>query len=137
MAVLSRLNTVVQEMTLKLDVLREMRNPDWVVEMAILHALQLQAQALLDMVRRLASELGYTPSTLREALRVLLAEGVISDEEYSFVLRVAGFRNIVVHEYADVDMELVYRILGKREYRRVAVLASKLLAEARGRGLDP
>jgi uncharacterized protein YutE (UPF0331/DUF86 family) len=89
------------------------------------------------MALRLAAELGYAPTTPREAAEALAAEGVISREDYELMRRVAGFRNIVVHEYTAVDMELVRGIVGRREYRRVAALAAKLLGEARKRGLDP
>ncbi len=137
MGVLARLMSIVSEMTSKLDWLAEHGLNSWVDEMAALHALQVQAQALLDMVMRTAAELGYAPTSPREAAKALTNEGILSEEDYRFVSRVAGFRNIVVHEYAIVDMELVRRIIGRGEYRKTAVLAAKLLEEASRRGIDP
>ena len=137
MGVLARLMSVVTEMTSKLDWLAEHGLKSWVDELAVLHALQVQAQALLDMVVRIAAELGYAPITPREAAEALVAEGLLSEEDYQLIRRVAGFRNIVVHEYTSVDMGLVRGILGRREYRRIAVLAAKLLEEASRRGIDP
>ncbi len=134
---MARLYTLIAEMTLKLDELSEKGLRGWVEELAALHALQVQARALLDMVKRMASELGYAPTTTGEAIGALLERGVISEDEASFLRRVAGFRNIVVHEYASVDMGLVRRIIARREYRRVALLAARLLEEARRLGLDP
>ncbi len=137
MGVLSRLASVVNEMTSKLDHLASQGIKDWVEELAALHALQVQAQALLDMVLRLAAELGYSPESPGDAARALAGEGVLTREEYEFVRSVAGFRNILVHAYTEVDMGLVRRIISGREYRRVALLASKLLGEAARLGLDP
>ena len=135
MGVLARLLSVVSEMTSRLDWLAEHGLESWVEELAALHALQVQAQALLDIVVRLAAELGYAPATPREAAGYLAAEGMLTPEEHDFVRRVAGFRNIVVHEYAAVDSELVRAIIEGREYRRVALLAARLVEEATRRGL--
>jgi uncharacterized protein YutE (UPF0331/DUF86 family) len=128
--------SLIAEMTSKLDELARRELRDWVEELAVLHALQVQAQALLDMVMRVAAELGYTPLTPREAARALVGEGLLSEDEYQLIRRVAGFRNIVVHEYATVDMELVRKIVKQGEYRRVATLAAKLLEAASKRGVD-
>jgi len=134
---LGRLADTVAEMTTRLDQLRERGLRSWVEELAALHALQVQAQALIDMVMRLAAELGYSPETPRDAATALEAEAVIGREEWAFIRRLVAFRNIVVHEYASVDMELVRRIIRHGEYRRVAELASRLLEEAEKRGIDP
>jgi len=136
--VLSRLYETVAEMTERLDSLASMLPRwTWVEELAALHALQVQAQALLDMAMRLAAELGHRPETPGEAAALLLEEGALSREDYGFVKRVIGFRNIVVHEYASVDTALVRRILEQREYRRVALLAARLLEWGAERGIDP
>ena len=137
MGALSRLASVVSEMTSRLDELAETGLPGWIEELAALHALQVQAQAMLDMMMRLAAELGYSPESPGDAAKALLAEGIISREDYEFSRRVAGFRNVLVHSYADVDMDLVRGILARREYRRVAELASRLLEAAARLGVDP
>jgi len=135
--VLSRLESIVAEMTSKLDALSERGVRSWVEELAVLHALQLQAQALLGMLLRMAAGLGYAPESPGEAARILREEGIIGGDEYLFIRRVIGFRNVVVHAYTEVNMELVRGILEEREYRRLAVLAARLLGEASKRGLDP
>ena len=55
MGVLSRLETQVARETSRLDQLSEKPLETWIEEHAALHALQIQAQALLDMVTRMAS----------------------------------------------------------------------------------
>lgn len=137
MGVQARLETTVAEMTTRLDQLAErVEEWSWVEEPAALHALQVQVQALLGMVMRLAAELGYRPTSPREAARSLVAEGLLDPREADLVRRVAGFKDIVVHEYATVDTELVKTIIRGREYRRVAMLAARLLERAEAKGLD-
>lgn len=137
MGVLSRLANTVSQMTSRLDELAARGLQGWVEELAALHALQVQSQALLDMLLRIAAEMGYAPDSPGEAARIILEEGLISGEDYDFIRRLIGFRNVVVHAYMDVDMDLVRSIVGGREYRRVALLASRLLEAAMERGLDP
>ena len=138
MGVLARLESTVADMTSKLDRLAERLDTwSWVEELAALHALQVQAQALLDMVMRLAAELGYRPTSPQEAARHLHDEGLLSREELDLIVRVTGLWNSILHEYAGDDMDLVYGIVSGREYRRLAVLAAKLLERAERLGLDP
>ena len=136
--VLGRLYETVAEMTRRLDALAE-RLPGWtwVEELAALHALQVQAQALLDMAMRLAAELGHRPESPREAAEMLLEEGALTREDYDFIQRVIGFRNAVVHGYAGVDAMLARRAVERRGYRRVARLAAGLLEWGAERGIDP
>ena len=137
MGAIERLAATVLEMTGKLDALAERGLRGWVEELAVLHALQLQAQALIGMVMRLAAALGYAPETPTEAAKLLADEGVIGGEDLDFIRRVVEFRDITVHEYASVNMGIVKRILEAREYRRVTTLAAKMLERARKRNLDP
>ena len=51
----------------------------------------------------------------------------------SFIVR---FRNIVVHQYGVVDINVIRRIIGNREYRDVARLGIKVVEELRKRGID-
>ena len=42
---------------------------------------------------------------------ILATEKVISAEQRDIWIRMIGFRNTLVHEYIDVDLEIVYRVL--------------------------
>lgn len=90
MGVLSRLANIVNEMTSKLDYFPGSGIRGWVEELAALHALQLQAQALLDMVLRLAAELGHSPESPGEAAKALAGEGLLTREEYDPVSSLGG-----------------------------------------------
>lgn len=99
---------------------------NWDDLLKILHALQLQAQALIDMTQRAASLLGEPAQTYIEAGETLLRRGVFDAQDLALYRAVVGFRNIVVHGYASVDVDRIDEILKKRLYRRVYTLAEKI-----------
>ncbi len=68
---------------------------------------QLVAQTVLDIAAVLASrERGAKPGTYR-GLAIYLAEKLgLRGEEREFLIGLAGFRNILVHMYADIDPQL-------------------------------
>lgn len=140
MGALERLLSTIIEITRNIDdeVEKGYDLSRWGDQMKFLHALQVQAQALLDMVQHAASLLGYAPSTYIEAGRLLLKEKVMSEEEFKFYRAVVGFRNIVVHEYIRVDLNLVEEILKVRRYRKILELAESIVNKLRERGIiDP
>lgn len=108
MGVLSRLESKVAEMTARLDGLAESGIESWVEELAALHALQVQE--LLDMILRLAAELGYAPESIEGGPHTSPGR-VLDDQGYDLVKRIIGFRNILVHEHAQINMNLVRSML--------------------------
>ncbi len=110
MGVLRRLLEIIVDTTYRID--REIeRGYDlaaWGDQMKFLHALQIQSQALIDLVLRSSSLLGHPPSTPIDAARYLVERSIMTREELEFFRKVLGFRNIVVHELH------IYR----SEYRR-------------------
>ncbi len=54
----------------------------------------------------------------------------------SLVGGVQGFRNILVHEYVAIDMKLVERIVGEKEYHKT-LLAKALIEKSSKQGMDP
>jgi uncharacterized protein YutE (UPF0331/DUF86 family)/predicted nucleotidyltransferase len=72
------------------------------------HTLQLAIQAALDVASHIASDerLG-EPATNRELFDRLAAGGWISKEHAAKLGDMAGFRNVLVHGYQDVDLDIV------------------------------
>jgi uncharacterized protein YutE (UPF0331/DUF86 family) len=76
------------------------------------HTLQIAVQAVLDVASHIVSDerLG-EPQTNRE-LFDLLAKGRVIEPGLAAVLRdMAGFRNVLVHGYQDVDLRVLEDIL--------------------------
>ena len=72
------------------------------------HTLQLAIQAALDVASHIVSDerLG-EPATNRELFDRLAAGGWISRELAARLGDMAGFRNVLVHGYQDVDLNVV------------------------------
>lgn len=72
------------------------------------HTLQLAIQAALDVGSHIVSDdrLG-EPETGRDVFRLLARAGVVADPLAERLERMAGFRNVVVHLYQDVDLDIV------------------------------
>ena len=66
----------------------------------------------------------------------LMSVGILSNEEFSRYRSIIRFRNIVIHQYGIVDINIIRRIIGNREYRDVARLGIKVVEELRRRGID-
>ena len=132
MAVLDRLLKELEEITSRLDEFIEKgyNLNDWRDQMAALHALQVQAQIVLDIVQRLLSNMGVTAEGYKDAVRKLKERGLIDGSEERFLSAVVGFRNVIVHEYSEVDLSTVEEILKKREYRRLLTLVMELRKRA-------
>lgn len=77
---------------------------DRIVYGGVLHYLQLSAQIVLDVGAHLNAELNVErASGYREAVRSLGDVGVLPPDFAARVAELAGFRNVLIHEYLTVD----------------------------------
>ncbi|MEM4437271.1 MAG: HepT-like ribonuclease domain-containing protein [Pyrobaculum sp.] len=90
----------------------------------------LQVQALIDIAVKAAAALGLGVEGYIDAGNKLKSAGILSDEEFRRYRTVVRFRNIVVHQY---DIEIIRRIIERREYRDVARMGIKIVEEVRRR----
>ncbi len=74
--------------------------------------LQVAIQAALDVASHIVSErrLG-EPATNRELFTLLERDGWVSSELRARLADMAGFRNVIVHGYDDVDLDVVRDVL--------------------------
>jgi uncharacterized protein YutE (UPF0331/DUF86 family) len=74
--------------------------------------LHLSIECLLDVCNMLVSGLGLRkPERYQEAVDILAEAGVLSQGLVRRLAGVAGFLNILVHDYLDIDRRLVYQYL--------------------------
>lgn len=107
---LAKLETYVRE--LKTLSRPERIETDVREERFVEHTLQLAIQAALDVASHIVSDdrLG-EPKTNRQLFEILARYGWISEELGATLRQVVGFRNILVHGYSDVDLDIVRRIV--------------------------
>ncbi len=90
--------------------------------------LQRAIQCALDMARHVVSADGLgLPDAEPRVFELLAAHGRIPADLAGRLRRLAGFRNIVVHEYARLDMAIVESLAG-RHLGDLRELARTLLA---------
>jgi uncharacterized protein YutE (UPF0331/DUF86 family) len=82
----------------------------WIVE----HGLQLAAQNLLDVATHLAASAGRETPDYATAVDRLGELGVLPPDFAGSLRGIAGFRNVLVHGYLDVDLDEVVDLLGSR-----------------------
>ena len=91
--------------------------------------LQLAAQACIDLANHLIADYGFmSPLTYAESFVVLREEGIISPDLAENMQKIAGFRNILVHDYLKIDQQIVYATLNKlQDFQEFAQCVYKLL----------
>lgn len=104
--------------------------------LSAIYLLQVQAQSLIDIMVKAASALGLEVEGYVDAGNKLMSVGILSGEEFSKYRSIVRFRNIVIHQYGIVDINIIRRIIGNREYRDVTKLGIKVVEELRRRGVD-
>lgn len=81
----------------------------WIVE----RGLQLCAQNVLDVATHLAATTGRDVPDYAAAIDRLAEMGILPPDFAARFRSVAGFRNVVVHAYLDVDVALLHRLLNE------------------------
>ncbi len=77
-----------------------------------LHAMLVSIQAAIDISSHLISQNGLKrPATYRETFDILAQASLIHEELAAELSDLAGFQNILVHVYWDLDLEEIYSIL--------------------------
>jgi len=85
---------------------------DPVISASIERYLQLAIETTIDMAHHLVSDekLGYA-DWYSDVPSIIEANGLISPELRETWVKMIGFRNILVHDYIDLDKKRVYAVL--------------------------
>ena len=78
----------------------------------VLHALLISTQSAIDIATYIIAENGLRkPSTYRETFEILEEQRMIPEDLANDLSDLAGFRNVLVHIYWELDMNVIYGIL--------------------------
>ena len=78
----------------------------------VLHAMLVSIQAAIDVATGLIVKEGLgKPTTYRETFEILAHAGLIPEELAEELSDLAGFRNVLVHIYWQLDLDQVYGVL--------------------------
>ena len=100
----------------------------WTVE----HGLQLCAQNAIDIATHLAATAGLDTTDYASAIDRLTGMGVLPAAFGAGFRQVAGLRNVLVHDYIDVDLGIVARVLDENldDFEEFARLVERHLDES-------
>lgn len=82
----------------------------WIIQ----HGLQLSIQVVLDVGNHILAAEGIAIHEYEDIFAELARLKIISDKYAQSIKGMAGFRNLLVHEYARIDMEKLTDILDNR-----------------------
>lgn len=101
----------------------EVYTSDWKTQRIIERTLQIMIETCVDIAGHIISDQGYrVPSTYAETFKVLQENGIITPQIFSIMEKMVKFRNIIVHQYENINADIVIAILRKHitdfsEYR--------------------
>ena len=102
---------------------------------AVLHALQIHAQSVIDFLLHTCALLKIPVETPIRCIDELEREGLITRDESDMLRRLVRFRNIVVHGYSQIDVDRVRRVVEEQGYRKVLNIVARLVDKLRQRGI--
>jgi len=77
--------------------------------------LYLAAQAAIELAEAVIAYKRFRkPATMREAFDILEEEGVVKAKLAEELAKMVGFRNIMAHDYGEIDYDIVYDVLHNR-----------------------
>ena len=84
-------------------------------ERFVAHTLQLAIQTVIDVAAHIVADdrLG-EPQSQRDLFDLLARHGWISSEQALDLQRMVGFRNLLVHEYARLDLDVLREVAEQR-----------------------
>jgi uncharacterized protein YutE (UPF0331/DUF86 family) len=87
---------------------------DWKTQRIVERTLQMMIETCADIAGHIISDSGMRPpNTYADTFRVLFENNIIGAELFGVLEKMAKFRNIIVHQYEEVDAKIVIVILEK------------------------
>lgn len=95
--------------------------------LAIERGLQVLVESIIGFSRYVADvSFGIKVSKSREAIDVLKRKEIINPDEHKMLQNMIGCRNVLVHDYLNVDEAIIQTIVMKNEYASIAHIFSKV-----------
>jgi uncharacterized protein YutE (UPF0331/DUF86 family) len=85
---------------------------DWKTQRIVERTLQMAVETCADIADHLISDEGLrAPASVADAFTVLREAAIVSETLHGALVKMAKFRTVVVHQYDEVDAEIVIAIL--------------------------
>ena len=112
------------------DLTVERYRADWKTQRIVERTLQMAIEACVDVASHVLADRGLrAPSTYAETFEILVQAGLMPSDLGHTMIEMTGFRNVIVHEYARIDADVVVRILREHleDFRRFETAALRWL----------
>lgn len=97
------------------DLTVEVYRNDWKIQRIVDRTLHLAIETCVDIGEHVVSDRRLrVPGSYAEVFDVLTEAGLIDPRLHDAMTKMAGFRNILVHEYTRIDPAIVVNILTRR-----------------------
>jgi uncharacterized protein YutE (UPF0331/DUF86 family) len=101
----------------------------WWIErdlLAIQRALQVYIESFIGLARYFVQrKYGLSVGQSREALDESKNRGDLVPQQHSELMKIVGFRNVLAHDYLDLNDDIVRAIAAKRQYAVLEGLATE------------
>ena len=85
---------------------------DWKVQRIIERTLQMMIETCVDIASHIIADKGYrVPKSYSDTFKVLHEENIVDSRLFNSLNKMAKFRNIIVHDYAEIDPEILLMII--------------------------
>jgi len=118
---LTELSEYVRQVSEYRDVTVEQYRADWKTQRIVERTLQMAIEACVDIAGHMVADRGLrAPATYADTFEILVQSGLLSPDLGEAMVKMTGFRNVIVHDYAGIDVEVVIRVLRERldDFRR-------------------
>jgi uncharacterized protein YutE (UPF0331/DUF86 family) len=96
------------------DIALEAYKANWKTQRIVERTLQMMIETCVDIANHIVSDRGMrSPTSYADTFKVLFENNVIDSGLLIIMGKMAKFRNVVVHQYEEVDSEIVIIILKK------------------------
>ncbi len=85
---------------------------DWKIQDIIEYNLFQIVNHLVDIIEHIVVDENYgMPNTAYEAVKILQEKKIIDEHTHDLLKEMIGFRNVIGHEYMNIDKKVVHNIL--------------------------
>ncbi len=109
---LADLELYVSQVSEYRDITVEQYRRDWKIQRIVERTLQMAIETCADIANHVIADRGLrVPATYAETFEVLAEAGLLDAGLREAMTRMSQFRNVLVHQYTDVNPAIVVRIL--------------------------
>ena len=111
---LEKLEQAIKRLEQKKSISLEEFKKNWETQDVVLREFQVAIEACIDISNHIISEKGWeSPEKYTDVADILCKHGVIPEEFSGTLRKMIAFRNTIIYEYAEIDLEAVHLNLSR------------------------